>query len=42
MNFFSVRAVDGWKVIPSEMKMVKNVHQVKKKYKDHRRSREGL
>jgi hypothetical protein len=23
MNFFSVRVVDGWKVIPSEIRMVK-------------------
>jgi hypothetical protein len=41
-NFFSVRVVDEWKGIPTEIKMAKNPHQFKKMYKAHRRNREGM
>jgi hypothetical protein len=39
-NFFSVRVVDEWNVIPSEIKMAKNPTQFKRLYKAYRRSRE--
>jgi hypothetical protein len=41
-NFFSVRVIDNWNLIPAEIKMARNPEQFKKLYRDHRSSREGL
>jgi hypothetical protein len=41
-NFFSVRVVDEWNRIPTEIKMAKNPYQFKKMYKAHQCNREGM
>jgi hypothetical protein len=41
-NFFSVRVIDNWNLIPAEIKMARNPEQFKKLYRDHRSSHEGL
>jgi hypothetical protein len=40
-NFFSVRIIDKWNVIPAEIKIARNPEQFKRLYRAHSCSREG-